>query len=107
VTARQWNVASPAAYVAANREGRPAVAGSEWLDLATTAADLVMMGLRLDQGLDLEVTDYRVPGFARTIAPVATRLAADGLLEQRRGRLRATARGRAVLNPVVAEFLPA
>ncbi|GAC1583974.1 MAG: radical SAM family heme chaperone HemW [Candidatus Dormibacteria bacterium] len=107
VTARQWNVASPAAYIAASRKGESTVGGSEWLDLPTTAADLVMMGLRLDRGLDLEGIESRVPGFGRTTRPVASRLEAAGLLERCEGRLRATERGRAVLNPVVAEFLPA
>lgn len=106
VTARQWNVSSPAAYIAAVKARGSAVGGHEWLDLPTTALDLVMMGLRLDRGIDVGRTDALVPGFADVIQPVAGRLEDDGLLERHEGHLRATPRGRAVLNRVVAEFLP-
>ena len=106
-TVRQWNVASPAAYIAMVREHGNAAGGHEWLDLSTSAFDLVMMGLRLDEGIDLARTDALVAGFAGATAPVARRLVVDGLLEARDGHLRATPRGWAVLNQVIAEFLPA
>ena len=106
VSVRQWNVASPAAYVAALRKSGQAVAGSEALDLGTTASDLMMMGLRLEEGVDLHSTERLFPGFGATVAGPVNRLAGDQLLDRATGRVRATDRGRAILNRVVAEFLP-
>ncbi len=106
VTARQWNVASPAAYIAAVRGRGTGVAGHEWLDLPTTASDLMMMGLRLDAGVDLVRADEVVPGIARELQPALQRLKGQRLLETDDRRVRATARGLAILNQVAAEFLP-
>ena len=106
VSVRQWNVANPAGYIAAVRQGGTAVAGSETLDLATTASDLMMMGLRLDDGIDLEAMDALFPGLGAIVSMPIERLVSNGLLVQVDGRVRATARGRAILNRVVAEFLP-
>ncbi|MFN2465716.1 MAG: radical SAM family heme chaperone HemW [Candidatus Dormibacteria bacterium] len=106
VSARQWNVASPAAYISAVRRGAGAVAGHEWLDLATTASDLMMMGLRLDDGVDLAAAEAVIPGVRAHLEPAIARLTGSGLLRTDRDVVRATPRGGAVLNRVVAEFLP-
>ena len=106
VSLRQWNLASPAGYIAAVRSRGHAVGGSEWLDLATTASDLMMMGLRLEQGCDLGPLEEAFPGLRATVAEPLRRLVQQGLLTERVGLVRSTDRGRAVLNQVVAEFLP-
>ena len=106
VTGRQWNLSSPAAYINSITKRGHAVGGSEWLDLPTTAFDLVMMGLRLERGMAVAEIDALVPGFAELIRPTTARLVDGGLLEEAGGRLRATSRGRAVLNLAIAEFLP-
>jgi putative oxygen-independent coproporphyrinogen III oxidase len=106
VTVRHWNVSSPAAYIAAVRAHGNGTAGSEWLDLPTSAADLLMMGLRLDAGLDLPRAEAVMPGFLDHVDPVARRFEAGGLLTRSGGRLSATDRGRVVLNQVIADFLP-
>ncbi|MDQ6749069.1 MAG: radical SAM family heme chaperone HemW [Candidatus Dormibacteraeota bacterium] len=106
VTVRQWNVASPAAYIAAVRQRGSAVAGSEWLDLATTGSDLMMMGLRLEAGVDLARADLALPGVAALLEPAVARLVTEGLLHRSGQQVSATTRGRAVLNRVAAEFLP-
>jgi oxygen-independent coproporphyrinogen-3 oxidase len=103
VTARQWNVASPAAYISAVRRGGSATAGHEWLDLATTASDLMMMGLRLSDGIDLAVA---LPGIRKTVSGTIEDLLSKGLLVVDGSRVRATARGLSVLNRVAVEFLP-
>ncbi|MFN2463242.1 MAG: radical SAM family heme chaperone HemW, partial [Candidatus Dormibacteria bacterium] len=105
-TLREWNVAAPAAYIAAVKATGTAVSGSEWLDLATTASDLVMMGLRLRQGLDLAQLEGMLPGLQAEVEVTADRLVAQGLLARAGSRLRTTTRGAEVLNRVAAEFLP-
>ncbi|MGI8609031.1 MAG: radical SAM family heme chaperone HemW [Candidatus Dormibacteria bacterium] len=106
LTVRQWNIASPAGYIAAVRSKGDAVSGFENLDLATTASDLMMMGLRLDQGVDLDAMELRFPDLRAVLDIPLRRLTGQGLLLEEAGKVRATARGRAVLNQVVAEFLP-
>ena len=106
VAARQWNLAQPAAYIAAvNRKGH-ALAGCEWLDIATAIGDLAMMGLRRDAGIDLEAASrlYGVDVGA-AMAPGVDRLSALGLMERVSGHVRATAQGTMVLNGVVGEFI--
>ena len=103
---RQWNVSSPAGYIASMRDHGHAVGGSEWLDLPTTSSDLVMMGLRLERGMDVAAIEALLPGFDAGTRATADRLVAAGLLEKGGGRLRATPRGRAILNLVISEFLP-
>jgi len=106
VCLRQWNLASPAGYIAAVRSRGHAVGGSEWLDLPTTASDMMMMGLRLEQGCELSRLDAAFPGLWATVAQPLQRLVRQGLLTERGGLVRPTDRGRAILNQVVAEFLP-
>lgn len=111
VALRRWNVASPATYVAAVEAGRSPVAGFEWSDLPTALAELMMMGLRKEAGVDLDFAraTFGVDVEAALAAPIAD-LRRRGLVElaaSRGGRrLVATERGRRVLNTVAAAFLP-
>jgi len=66
----------------------------------------MMMGLRLDAGVDLVRADEVVPGIARELQPALQRLKGQRLLETDDRRVRATARGLAILNQGAAEFLP-
>jgi oxygen-independent coproporphyrinogen-3 oxidase len=106
VVARQWNLAQPAAYIAAVRDRGQAMAGHEWLDLGTAIGDLVMMGLRRNTGVDLDSAS-RLYGVdvAAAIAPGVDRLSGLGLMERAGDHVRATAHGTMVLNGVVAEFI--
>ena len=106
VAARQWNLAQPAAYIAAVRENGNAMAGCEWLDIGTAIGDLVMMGLRRDAGIDLKAASrlYGVD-LGAAMATGVDRLAGMGLLERAGDHVRATAQGTMVLNGVVVEFL--
>jgi oxygen-independent coproporphyrinogen III oxidase len=106
VAARQWNLAQPAAYIAAVNGKGQALGGCEWLDIATAIGDLAMMGLRRDAGIDLEAASrlYGVDVGA-AMAPGVDRLSALGLMERAGGHVRATAQGTMVLNGVVGEFI--
>jgi oxygen-independent coproporphyrinogen-3 oxidase len=107
VSVRQWNVANPAAYVqAVRRDGHP-VAGQEWLDLPTTISDAMMMGLRMDRGVDMGGLRRRWGrAVAGSIAAPVRKLAAAGLIAADGSRLSATASGQRLLNQVALEFLP-
>jgi oxygen-independent coproporphyrinogen-3 oxidase len=106
VAVRQWNVASPAGYIKAVRTSGHADAGHEWLDLATTVGDLMMMGLRMPAGVDLDAAGARLGADVRAmVTPVLERMIGLGLLADDGGRVRATDRGLLVLNRVVAEFI--
>lgn len=66
----------------------------------------MMMGLRLVDGVDLSAADSALPGARETLRPAIEDLAARDLLAVQGLRVRATPRGRLVLNRVAAEFLP-
>ena len=106
LAARQWNLANPAAYIAAVRQTGRAPAGHEWLGVETAIGDLMMMGLRRDRGVDLAGASalYGVD-VAAEVEPVVGRLCEAGMLEGDGGWVRATPRGMMVLNQVVTEFI--
>jgi oxygen-independent coproporphyrinogen-3 oxidase len=65
--------------------------------------ELVMMGLRLTAGLDLA----KYPKLESTLDPKGlAEMIEDGFLEKRDGHLRATPRGRLLLNGVIERLLP-
>ena len=107
VSARQWNLASPAAYVAAVRERGDARLGHEWLDLPTALGDHVMMGLRATAGIDLEVAGAVYGLDVRAL--LADRIEAQvslGTVTWAGNRLRATELGMRVLNQVTLALRP-
>jgi oxygen-independent coproporphyrinogen-3 oxidase len=106
VTARQWNLTNPAAYIAAVRDDGHAQAGHEWLDLPTTIGDLMMMGLRMRSGVDLAAASRRFGiDIGGALATKVDELAGAGLLHRDGHMVAATDRGMLVLNRVVAEFV--
>jgi oxygen-independent coproporphyrinogen-3 oxidase len=106
VTARQWNLANPASYIAAIRDHGHAQAGHEWLDLATALGDLMMMGLRMPSGVDLASASRRFEiDVDSALKAQIDDLVMAGLLQREGRRVSATARGMRVLNRVVAEFV--
>jgi oxygen-independent coproporphyrinogen-3 oxidase len=106
VTARQWNLANPAAYITAIGDHGQAQAGHEWLDLATSLGDLMMMGLRMRTGVDLAAASGRF-GFdvSGAMAAKIDELAHAGLLRRDGDIVAATDRGMLLLNRVVAGFV--
>ena len=106
VTARQWNIANPAAYITAVRDHRHAQAGHEWLDLATSLGDLMMMGLRMTTGVDLAAASGRFGiDIGAVLAARIDELVRGGLLRRDGDIVAATDIGMLVLNRVVAEFV--
>jgi oxygen-independent coproporphyrinogen-3 oxidase len=96
---RWWNVKHPARYAAVLASGCSPAAGRETLSPAEQYTEQVMLGLRLVDGLPLDVLD--VPGRA-----AAKRAVTDGLLTAvPTGRLVLTHRGRLLADAVVRDLL--
>ena len=96
---------APLAWLAqVEREGH-GEAGREALSEGDRAAEYLMMGLRLAEGIDL-ARHTRLAG--RPLAETAlARLEEIGMVRRDGGRLMATARGRIVLNAVLRDLMPA
>ena len=98
---------SPERWLAAVEAGRGGDAARTPLDPETRAHEVLMMGLRLAEGIDRRRFAARTGCPLDTIVP-AERLAplvAEELLEDDGATLRATARGRTVLDSVLAALL--
>jgi putative oxygen-independent coproporphyrinogen III oxidase len=96
---RWWNSKHPARYAAALQIGCSPAAGREVLSSEEQHTERVMLGLRLADGLPLDVLD--APGRA-----AADRAITDGLLTATRGdRLVLTRRGRLLTDAVVRNLL--
>ncbi len=97
----------PEAWLGAvERQGHGGEA-QEAIDAGTAAEEMLMMGLRLTAGVDLDSFRARVGrSFQDMVAAVRLeRMVSGGLLILDGERLRATARGRVVLDAVLAELL--
>jgi putative oxygen-independent coproporphyrinogen III oxidase len=98
---RWWNVKHPTAYAARVSEGVSPGCARECLDASTRQVEAVMLGLRLSEGLSLDVLDEA----GRRAAGLEV---ADGLLEAKAfaaGRAVLTLRGRLLADGVVARLL--
>jgi oxygen-independent coproporphyrinogen-3 oxidase len=93
----------PEDFIASVAAGAPATL-EETLDAEASAAEMILMGLRLSEGLDLTALTART-GFTPGEKAVA-RLRDDGLITIAPDRLTATAAGRLVLDRVAAELIP-
>ncbi|WP_417206069.1 radical SAM family heme chaperone HemW [Antarctobacter sp.] len=74
------------------------------LDLPDQAGEYLMMGLRMDEGLDVERLHRLDPAMASAEAIIE--MQALGLVTRAGPMLRTTAKGRLVLNSVVAALMP-
>ena len=94
---RWQNVSDIEAYVArVEADGAPP-RDLDPLTPALQAAERLLLGLRMNRGVDA--------GTARGYGPLLSRLAAEGLLETSDGRWRLTARGRDLADGVAREIL--
>lgn len=100
---RWWNVKHPRAYAARLAAGQSPAAGRETVEDASARLERVMLGVRLDEGLPVEVLSPA--GRARVAG-----LVADGLVDARAAlgaggrpgrRVRLTRRGRLLADSVV------
>ncbi len=95
---RWWNVKHPNAYADSLRENRLPAAGFEVLDAADRHTEEVLLGIRLRDGLPLEVLDADERGRGRDAV-------AQGLLRRVGDRLVLTDAGRLLADGVVRALL--
>jgi putative oxygen-independent coproporphyrinogen III oxidase len=108
IAARSWNIANPAGYIKAVREVGHPVGGFEWSDRPTAVGELMMMGLRREEGVNLAAASRRFGGdVAADLAAPIRRLRDAGLLYVSGENVRATDRGRLLLTSVTRELIPA
>jgi oxygen-independent coproporphyrinogen-3 oxidase len=94
---------APADWLAQVEQGRPGEAPRTAISAADQGSEYLMMGLRLSDGID--VGRWRTMGGKALPDAVIRELEAEGMVEQRGGRLRVTARGRLLLNGVIRRLL--
>ena len=119
---RFWNIKPPRDYVArleSRADGGRAAAGlsedldrdipvvdrAEAIDRRLEMAETMMMGLRLDTGISTDRFTARFGKAPSThYAPIISELESAGLVEQHKGAIRLTARGRLLGNEVFSRF---
>lgn len=103
---RWWNEKSPARYIARALAQGSAEAGAEVVDELTAAGEFVFLNLRLSEGFALADFETRFGlGFFERFGARATRLVEDGMLVNKGGRIRLSARGLEIADSVFAEFV--
>ncbi len=95
-------VRSPESWREQVEEQGHGLAESSPLDATDTAREMLLMGLRLNEGI--ETARYEQAGGTLPEEKLGW-LAEDGLIERREGRLRATPAGRLLLNTLIAELV--
>lgn len=90
---RRANLADPAEYVAALARGAAPVAWEEELTDGDELLEAVMLGLRLREGIDLNLLARRFGRAAEILGPALPGLCRAGLLTADGGRLRLTEAG--------------
>ncbi|HET9476407.1 MAG TPA: radical SAM family heme chaperone HemW [Dehalococcoidia bacterium] len=97
----------PALPTAALLKAMPHVSLVERQSGEASMADTAILGLRLNEGLDMPAFEARFgKSLDATYGPAITELSALGLLERENGRLRLTPRGRLLANEVFVRLLP-
>ena len=101
-------IRSPEKWLEAVERSGSGIEAWETLDAETRAAEMLMMGLRLTEGVSADRFERMVGG---ALADILSRdrlddFVADGLLVSSASAIRATPRGRSVLNSVVSALLP-
>ncbi len=105
---RFWNVTQPDVYIQRITAGERPVAGAERLDAATEMAEMMMLGLRLIEGVSYRRFRQRFGCDLREIyATELDALARYGLIIIGTEWVRLTERGYLLGNEVFARFLPA
>jgi oxygen-independent coproporphyrinogen-3 oxidase len=90
-----------------NLESMSQVAFIEGQTAEMEMADTAILGLRLNEGLDMHAFEERFGlSFTEAYGPALEELAPAGLLERENGRMRLTERGRLLANEVFVRLLP-
>jgi len=99
---RWWNVKHPRRYAALLEDGASPGAGRELLTPAQAQLERVLLGVRVREGLDVDVLD---PSRRAAVAGLVARGLVDGVVAVR-GRVVLTRRGRLLADTVVRELTP-
>lgn len=103
---REVNHRSPTTYIRRLLEGRSATAESDPIDRETWARERVAFGLRMIEGIDLQVIAAETGfGVEQQFAAVIERFCDGGFLAREGNRLKLTERGLVLSDPIVSEFL--
>jgi oxygen-independent coproporphyrinogen III oxidase len=103
---RELNHRSVTTWIKRVAKGESPIGASEKLSPEESARELIMLGLRRCQGIDLEAFRERTGFDLRELAGAAlSRHLQGGLLEITEGNLRLTREGRILADTVVADFL--
>lgn len=107
-TARRWsNVEDPTAYVEQLIQGESPVAHRETLDRSALAREYVLLRLRTNDGLNLDVLETRYGVDLRSRKSSALhRLTEEGLIHDDPDRVRLTDRGRLLTDAITQRLLP-
>ena len=97
---RTWNGARLDGYLAALSEGGLPPGGSDEVDADTAIAESAILGLRLVEGIDVELSRHPL------VAPGLAWARQHGLVEDGAGRTRLTQSGRLLANEIFARLLP-
>jgi putative oxygen-independent coproporphyrinogen III oxidase len=95
-------IAAPAAWAAQVFERGHGCAETSELDAREEAEEMLLMGLRLVEGVDIGAMRQRT-GYGPAVTDLNA-LRDEGLLVEAGGRVRVTARGRLVLNAIIQEL---
>ncbi len=102
---RHWNLADTGKYVESLRENRLPPAGEETLTAAMKMTEMLMLGLRTADGIDIDRFNNRFGvDFGSFFRPVPERLARQGLGIERQGRFCLTLAGMACLDSILPLF---
>ncbi|MBU0960379.1 MAG: radical SAM family heme chaperone HemW [Proteobacteria bacterium] len=103
---RRRNIADPEQYCRLLEAGESVIIEEETLESDASFRESVIMGLRLNKGVSVGQLENRYGLLPeKYYGDLFKQLVADGLLEQRSGYLRLTARGRVFANQVMAELV--
>ncbi|HET9496624.1 MAG TPA: radical SAM family heme chaperone HemW [Chloroflexia bacterium] len=103
---RYTTVLGPDDYIQRVRQGDPALADSEHVDVEQEQSEVMMLGLRLNEGVSAAEFVRRFGVDVESVfGPQMARLTSAGLLEWADGHLRLTERGRLLGNEAFAEFI--
>lgn len=103
---RSWNTDNVEQYLASMKNGASAKAGEEKLTEDKRFMETLLIGLRLTEGVDLKDLEERFEILLpREKEAVLADLKEHGLLEEEKGRLRATLSGMVVLDEICSRLI--
>jgi oxygen-independent coproporphyrinogen-3 oxidase len=103
---RYSTVLGPDDYIRRVKHGAPTIADAEHVDTEQERAEVMMLGLRLNEGVSEKEFERRFGHTMESVfTPAIMRLTQAGLLEIRDGHLRLTERGRLLGNEAFAAFI--